>query len=55
MKQTEEANKDRLAQIADNELRNLISRVQADPIMKWWDKWRTEIGWRRLSKLLTTY
>ena len=53
--QAEESNKNRLAIIADNELRELIDRDQAARFMKWWDKWRAEVGWRRMSKLLTIY
>ena len=54
-KQPEEMNKDRLARIANNELRSFVEKEQAEPFMRWWLRWRTEVGWRRMSKLLTVY
>ena len=53
--QPEESNKNRLALIADNELRGLLTKEEAAPFMKWWGQHRTEVGWKRLAKLLTVY
>ncbi len=55
IKQPEETNKDRLMKIADNELRELIDKKEAERFIRWWLRWRTEVGWKRLSRLLTTY
>jgi len=54
LKQPEEANKDRLMKIADNELRDL-DKEQVARFIAWWGKWRTEVGWKRMSRVLTTY
>ena len=55
MKQPEEMNKDRSMKIADNELRNVLEKSEVEAVLKWWGRWRTEVGWKRLSRILTTY
>lgn len=52
--QVEESNKDRKAIIADNALRD-IPKDEVIKVLKWWDRFRGEVGWRRLSKVMTTY
>jgi hypothetical protein len=54
IKQGEEANKDRLMKIADNELRYL-DKEETARFIAWWGRWRTEVGWKRLSRVMTTY
>lgn len=54
IKQGEEANKDRLMKIADNELR-YIGKEETKRVAMWWDKHRTSVGWKRLARVLTTY
>lgn len=51
---SEEQNKDRLMKIADNELRDL-DKEQVSEFINWWGNWRTEVGWKRMSRILTTY
>ena len=54
LKQGEEANKDRLMKIAENELR-YIGKEETKRVATWWDKHRTDVGWKRLARVLTTY
>lgn len=51
---SEEQTKDRLMKIADNELRDL-DKEQSARFIVWWNKWRNEVGWKRMARVLTTY
>lgn len=55
MLQPEESNKNRLALIADNELRHMLTKEESEKFMLWWSRHRNEVGWKRLAKLLTVY
>lgn len=52
--QVEESNKNREAIIADNALRNLPEE-EVIKVLRWWDRFRGGVGWRRLSKVMTAY
>jgi len=54
IKKGEEAAKDRLMKIADNELRDL-DKEQVARFIIWWGKWRNDVGWKRLARILTNY
>ena len=52
--QVEESNKNREAIIADNALR-ILPEEEVIKVLRWWDRFRGGVGWRRLSKLMTAY
>lgn len=52
--QVEESNKNREAIIADNALRDLPEE-EVIKVLKWWDRFRGSVGWRRMSKVMTAY
>lgn len=54
IKTKEQAKKDNLMKQADKELRS-FKKEEITDVMNWWGKWRVSVGWRRLSRVLTTY
>jgi len=53
-KNPEEMNKDREARIADNAIRDL-PQEEVIKVLRWWGRFRSSVGWRRLSRIMTTY